>query len=128
MSPLSPKQKQQNQEILNGEKDDYGIHAQIFNSSDDSKIGNEFQVNNYTNSYQMEPVIASIGTNNERFVVAWISYGQDGAEFGIFAQMYNSSDDSKIDKEFQVNNYTTFDQSSPSIASIGNNNEKFVIT
>ncbi|KAJ6237444.1 myelin p0 related [Anaeramoeba flamelloides] len=127
MSSSSPKQKQQNQEILNGEKDDYGIHAQIFNSSDDSKIGNEFQVNNYTDRYQNEPRIASIGTNNERFVVVWQSDRQDGSGYGVIAQIFNSSDGTKIGNEFVVNNYTTSIQREPSIASIGTNNEKFVI-
>ncbi|KAJ3431482.1 hypothetical protein M0812_20394 [Anaeramoeba flamelloides] len=103
------------------------VIAQIFDSSDGSKIGNEFQVNNYTESQQQNPSIASIGTDNEKFVVVWQSNGQDGSYYGIIAQIFDSSDGSKIGNEFQVNNYTNNHQYSPSIASIGTNNEKFVI-
>ncbi|KAJ3443078.1 proline-rich receptor-like protein kinase perk13-related [Anaeramoeba flamelloides] len=127
-SSSKKKQQNQNQNIQNLEQDDYGVFAQIFNSSDGSKIGNEFLVNNYTDNDQSDPRITSIGTNNEKFVIAWESYGQDDSGgYGVFAQIFDSSDGSKIGNEFQVNNYTDNHQSDPSVAPIGTNKEKFVI-
>ncbi|KAJ6250149.1 cofilin-related [Anaeramoeba flamelloides] len=116
---------------LNQDGSGYGIFAQMFdsNSNGGNKIGNEFQVNNYTDSQQKSPAIASIGANNERFVIAWASNGQDGSDNGIYAQVFdsNSNEGTKIGSEFQVNNYTTLDQKAPAIASIGANRERFVI-
>ncbi|KAJ3441999.1 hypothetical protein M0812_14021 [Anaeramoeba flamelloides] len=122
----------------------YGIFAQVFNSTDGSKIGNEFQVNNYTSSYQSGPSIASIGRgssmgntkkicseNKEKFVISWESDGQDGSYYGVYAQVFNSTDHSKIGLEFQVNNKTTGDQTDPTIGSIYGKDyadDKFLIT
>jgi hypothetical protein len=89
-----------------------GIFAQMYNA-DGMKNGNEFQVNNYTTSHQTYPAVTS---TSDGFVVVWHSYGQDGNNYGIFAQMYNL-DATKNGNEFQVNTYTTNSQSSPAVAS-----------
>ncbi|KAJ3442001.1 hypothetical protein M0812_14023 [Anaeramoeba flamelloides] len=120
-----------------------GIFAQVFNSTDGSKIGNEFQVNNYTFDDQTEPLVTSIGRgslrgnskkicseNNEKFVISWQSYGQDGSYYGVYAQVFNSTDHSKIGQEFQVNDYTTGYQEHPAISPLYGKdyaNDKFVI-
>ncbi|KAJ3446878.1 dystroglycan-related [Anaeramoeba flamelloides] len=129
---------------LNQDGSGYGIFAQMFdsNSNGGNKIGNEFQVNNYTDSQQKSPAIASIGANNEspaiasiganreRFVICWQSDQQDDSGNGVYAQMFdsNSNEANKIGSEFQVNTFTDGGQQSPAIASIGANREKFVIT
>ncbi|KAJ6255713.1 insulin-like growth factor binding protein [Anaeramoeba flamelloides] len=121
----------------------YGIFAQVFNSTDGSKIDNEFQVNNYTSDHQKEPLIASIGRgssmgntkkicseNKEKFVISWQSYGQDGSFYGIYAQVFNSTDHSKIGQELRVNVYTTNNQDHPTISPIYGKDyadDKFVI-
>ena len=51
-------------------------------------LGFEFQVNSYTLSSQMDPTVAMNADGDA--VVAWTSFGQDGAEGGIFAQRYRS--------------------------------------
>ncbi|KAJ3442002.1 hypothetical protein M0812_14024 [Anaeramoeba flamelloides] len=120
-----------------------GIFAQVFNSTDGSKIGNEFQVNNYTSYDQTEPLITSIGRgssmgntkkicseNKEKFVISWQSYGQDGSYYGVYAQVFNSTDHSKIGLELRVNNYTTNNQDHPAISPIYGKDyadDKFVI-
>ncbi|KAJ3442000.1 hypothetical protein M0812_14022 [Anaeramoeba flamelloides] len=120
-----------------------GIFAQVFNSTDGSKIGNEFQVNNYTSYDQKEPLVASIGRgssmgnskkicseNKEKFVISWQSYGQDGSYYGVYAQVFNSTDHSKIGLEFLVNNITNDDQVHPAISPIYGKDyvdDKFVI-
>ncbi|KAJ6238735.1 oil body-associated protein 2a [Anaeramoeba flamelloides] len=125
----------------------FGIFAQMFNSTNGCKIGIEFQVNTYTSYNQAYPSISSIGKNREKFVIAWASDQQDGSLFGIFAQMFNSTNGCKIDpywdvaaqifdsanlskvgKEFQVNELTSSSKVLSSISSIGKYNERFVIT
>jgi hypothetical protein len=52
------------------------------------------------------------------FVVTWESAGQDGSQNGVFAQRYAGGlQTSPEGSEFQVNTYTTSDQSSPEVAS-----------
>ena len=53
--------------------------------------GPEFRVNTYTTGAQELPAVAAdIGTLGPggRFVVAWRSYGQDGASHGVFGQRF----------------------------------------
>lgn len=47
--------------------------------------------------------------------MSWISYGQDGNQYGIYAQRLNVSGE-KLGAEFQVNGYTKNNQLSPHVA------------
>ncbi len=76
-------------------------------------LGPEFQVNSYTTSFQRSPAVAADGSGN--FVVAWESYGQDGANSGVFGQRFNSAG-SPQGSEFRVNTYTTAVQRDPTVA------------
>ncbi|KAJ3431235.1 hypothetical protein M0812_02912 [Anaeramoeba flamelloides] len=105
----------------------YGIYAQYFSVQGNGKIGKEFRVNNVTNDWQEEVDIATIGANQEKFVMCWDSVGQDGDSTGIIAQIYNSTDGEKIGKEFIVNSVTESSQSQPKITPIGSKQDKFVI-
>jgi hypothetical protein len=78
-----------------------------------SPIGPEFRVNTFTTGDQAYPSIAADSAGD--FVVAWMSYGQDGSLFGIFAQRY-SSYGVPLGPEFRVNTYTTNHQYVPSVA------------
>ena len=91
-----------------------GIFAQIFDDDGD-KIGNEFQVNTYTENDQGQPVIATL--ENGDFVICYSSLGQDGSLFGVFAQLFNE-DGVKIGIEFQVNTYIDDIQFTPSVAAL----------
>ena len=82
----------------------------------------EFQVNTYYASYQVEPRVCSLSTGG--FLVCWASDGQDGSSYGIFGQLFNN-DGSRKGNEFQVNTYTDLGQSNPS--AIGLSNDGFVI-
>lgn len=73
----------------------------------------EFQVNSYTFDVQGDPSVAADAAGN--FVVVWQSYGQDGSNYGIFAQRFDSAGAPQGD-EFQVNSYTTSWQVSPAAA------------
>jgi Ca2+-binding RTX toxin-like protein len=73
----------------------------------------EFKVNTYTNNEQVNPTVAIDATGD--FVITWQSYGQDGSDFGIYAQRYNSAGLAQ-GNEFKVNTTITDDQINPAIA------------
>jgi len=98
-----------------------GIYGQLFNT-DSSRYGSEFQVNTYTADHQTFPAVARL--SDGKFVVTWISHGQDGDLQGIYGQMFNA-DGVKYLSEFQVNTYTTSDQELPSVT--GLSDSKFVV-
>ena len=80
-------------------------------------IGAEFQVNTYTTDSQRWPRVAAEPTGG--FVVVWqsVSYsaGQDGDKSGVFGQRFDAAG-TPVGGEFQVNSYTTGDQSYPAVA------------
>ena len=95
-------------ESENQDGNNYGIYAQRFNAdgTKPASNGSEFRVNTYTGSLK-DP---SVGMDDDgNFVVAWRSNAQDGNEFGIYAQRFNSSGTAQ-DSEFLVNTQTTNDQ------------------
>ena len=68
----------------------YGVYARCYDG-DGNAAGSEFQVNDYTASYQFEPAVAM--DSNGDFVITWSRYGQEGdggEQYGIFAKMHNA--------------------------------------
>ncbi|MGB0467496.1 MAG: Ig-like domain-containing protein [Pontibacterium sp.] len=59
------------------------------------------------------------------YVVVWASKGQDGSDYGIYGQRYDSADNPSGD-EFKVNTHTTSYQDFPSVASLRDGG--FVVT
>ncbi len=92
--------------------DSSGIFAQRYNSFGIPQ-GSEFQVNTYTTDGQRLPSVAM--DSNGNFVITWTSWGQDGYEYGVFAQRYSSVGVPQ-GSEFQVNTYTNGTQDSSSVA------------
>jgi hypothetical protein len=90
----------------------YGIYAQRYNSAGTAQ-GSEFKVNSYTTGHQWLPSVAMDRSGN--FVITWQSNLQDGSDYGVYAQMFNSSGIAQ-GTEFRVNTYTTNPQKEPSIA------------
>jgi hypothetical protein len=76
-------------------------------------IGPEFRVNTSTIQSQRVPTVAMDSGGD--FVAAWTSYGQDGDNWGIYAQRYDAEGIAR-GAEFKVNSYTTNRQEFPSIA------------
>lgn len=101
---------------------DVGIYAQRFNSAGTAQ-GTEFRVNTYTTGHQSSPVVAMDPGGN--FVIAWFSDGQDGDDYGVYAQRYSAAGVAQ-GSEFLVNTYTTDAQRSPGIA-MGTDG-RFIIT
>ena len=98
-----------------------GIFAQRFNTAG-ARAGGEFRVNTTTAGDQSYPAAAMAFDGS--FVVVWDS--PDGSNNGIFAQRYDAAGAS-IGAPFQVNTYTTEDQSVASIT-MAANDPGFVIT
>jgi hypothetical protein len=75
-----------------------------------------FQVNTYTvrqtSNYGSKAVALDAQGD---FVAVWQSVYQDGSQFGIFAQRYNATG-VRQGPEFQVNTFTTNNQTNPSVA------------
>ncbi len=88
-----------------------GIFGKLFNQMGKRILS--FQANTYVTGSQSQPAIAMSDSGD--FVVTWNSYGQDGAEGGIYGQRF-SSGGSLRGSEFRVNTYTSGDQNSPSVA------------
>ena len=75
-------------------------------------VGLEFRVNTFTTNTQAVPAIAMDADGDS--VVVWESL-RDGSGFGIYGQRYDKSG-APVGTEFLVNNVTTNDQRSPSVA------------
>ena len=88
-----------------------GVFAQLF-AADGSVLGNEFQANTYTDSYQTMPRVASIGAG--RFLIVWQSANQDGNSYGVFGQRYDF-DGTPLGTEFLVNSITNQPQEQASV-------------
>ena len=97
---------------MNQDGSGYGIFGQRFAASG-LPLGPEFQVNTFTGNQQILSRVAVDPAG--AFVVVWISYAQDGSNFGIFGQRYASSG-APAGPEFRINTFVTGFQTSPSVA------------
>ncbi len=91
-----------------------GTYGQLFDETG-SKIGNEFQVNDYTFGSQWDSSVAALGDGG--FVATWMDSQQESGSYGIFGRLFNSTG-SKVESEFHVNTYTRDDQQFPSVAAL----------
>lgn len=90
----------------------YAIEGRRFTSTG-AAAGGEFRVNTYTTSDQTAASVAAFGDGG--FVVAWTSPSEDGSGNGIFAQRFDSGG-VRLGSEFQMNAYTTGNQTNASVA------------
>ena len=102
--------------------DGYGIFGQRYDSSG-VKNGSEFQINTYTTSRQWKSSVTNLSDGG--FVVTWESAEQDGDNYGIFGQRYDSSG-AKDGSEFQINTTMANKQENPAVTSLTNGG--FVVT
>ena len=99
-------------ESKNEDGDNWGIYAQRL-SATCTKQGQPFLVNTTTANVQSQPAVAADSQGN--FVVAWRSLNQDGSNYGIYAQRFDSLGN-PVEGEFKVNVVTANEQSIPAIA------------
>ncbi|MCD4675651.1 MAG: DUF4347 domain-containing protein, partial [Desulfobacula sp.] len=94
----------------------YGSFGQKYDSSG-VKVGGEFQVNTYTTNDQDATNVT--GLHDGGFVVTWSSMGQDGSDWGIYGQRFDSSGNA-LGSEFLINTTTADAQDESSIATLEN--------
>ncbi len=80
-----------------------GIFARRFHSDGSAQLA-EFRVNTYTPLTQERPAIAMADDGD--FVVTWQSVLQDGSDYGIFGQRFDSGG-ARQGQEFRVNTRTS---------------------
>ncbi len=98
----------------NTEPPDYATvdwYVRKFNSSF-APLTSSIRANTYTTNHQQ---FGDIAVNSSgQAVVVWHSIDQDGDNFGVYGQRFNTSF-SKVGSEFQVNQYTTSLQGFPTV-------------
>ena len=87
-----------------GDGNHFGVSARRYDGAG-APIGGEFQVNTFTDYWQMP---GGVGFDDSgRFVIVWGSAGDhDGHQVGVFAQRFDASG-APAGAEFRVNTYTT---------------------
>ncbi|MDW7980060.1 MAG: hypothetical protein RMH97_05790 [Verrucomicrobiales bacterium] len=90
------------------------IYARFINSNATFRTG-DILVNTYTNEFQTDPAVAVLADGS--VLVVWNSYGQDGDLLGIYGQRLSSTGQ-KLGPEFQVNQFNSNNQRSPSLATL----------
>jgi hypothetical protein len=65
----------------------FGVYGQKYDASA-HMVGREFMVNTYTTDHQAFPDVSAL--HDGGFIVTWMSNGQDGDGFGIYAQRYDA--------------------------------------
>jgi hypothetical protein len=76
----------------------------------------EYRVNTFTPGDQHYPDVASL--SNGKYAIVWASYDQDGSKYGIYGQLFNT-DGSAMGDEFQINQYSSGDQTRPKVSALG---------
>jgi hypothetical protein len=90
----------------------YEVYARVFDASG-QPLGPAFSVNTYTPNRQLQPAVAMDADGD--FVVVWSSYGQDGSDYGVYAQRFDANG-VRRGSEFRVNNTTTHVQRHANVA------------
>jgi hypothetical protein len=80
----------------------------------------DLRVNTYTKDQQIDPAVAALPDGSA--IITWSSYGQDGSMWGVFARKISGKGAFSPAKEFQVNQYTQYNQRKPSVATLANGN------
>ncbi|MDZ4782054.1 MAG: trypsin-like serine protease [Planctomycetia bacterium] len=89
-----------------------GVFGRRFDASGVSQ-GAEFQVNSYTSAAQLPQDVAMNASGD--FVVTWISFGQDGSSWGVYARLYAADGEPRGDA-FLVNQTTEKAQTLSAVA------------
>lgn len=95
------------------------IYARFLSSSNTWLSQADIQVNSQTASYQINPALATLANGN--VVVVYSSFNQAGTNSlqDVYGQLF-SSNGQKLGGEFLINQFTSFNQRSPSVAALPN--------
>ncbi len=92
----------------------FGIYARHFDAGGNAMTG-EVLVNTAIVDNQMYPAVTGLAGGG--YVVTWQSYNQDGSEWGLYAQRYDSAGD-PAGGELRVSTTTLGDQTTPSVTAL----------
>ena len=101
--------------------DGKGVYAGILDAQG-GVLNTDIQVNQWTTGNQGASSVVALSDGG--FVVVWHSYAQDGDGLGIFGRKFSSSGVAQTN-EFQINAYTTSDQSNPVVAKFSD--DRFIV-
>lgn len=93
--------------------DSWNVYARRL-APNGAPLDEDFTLNQYQVSHQFRPSAAAAG---DEFLVAWMSYGQDGSREGVYARTIHSS--GGMSDEFRVNTFTLGRQLYPAVDSDG---------
>ena len=77
--------------------------------------GDEVAVSVRSDLHQITPAVAGLVGGN--YVVVWSSFGQDGSMQGVYGAFFDSTAH-KIGAEFQINQFTQFNQRNPAVMAL----------
>ncbi|MBI5329581.1 MAG: cadherin-like domain-containing protein, partial [Betaproteobacteria bacterium] len=80
-----------------------GVYAQRYDAKGQA-AGGEFRVNTYTTDSQRYPILTALSDGG--FVASWTSSGQDGSDYGVYAQRYDAQGQ-VVGGEFRIHTYTS---------------------
>jgi hypothetical protein len=69
---------------------------------------------------QIDPAVAALPDGSA--IVTWASYGQDGSMYGVYARRLLGNGRGATAREFLVNQYTSYNQQNPAVATLANGN------
>ncbi|ESQ73772.1 calcium-binding protein [Asticcacaulis sp. AC402] len=92
----------------------YDVYFQRFDANG-NPVGAATRVNTTTTNQQDSTQISLL--NGGGFVITWISYGQDGAGYGVYMQRYDANGVAQ-GAETLVNTTTVFDQANANVATL----------
>lgn len=96
------------------DKDSSGVYQQRFDING-NPIGDEIRVNTTTPSDQSEVSVEALDDGG--WMVVWKSFGQDGAEGGIYRQRYSAAG-TAVGNEERVNTTTASAQTAPDVTQL----------
>ena len=98
----------------------WGVFGRLYSPAG-QPLGEPFQINTWGEHDQSDAAVAAAG---DGFIVAWMSYGQDGDLGGLYAQRYDAKGE-RVGPELQVHTTTAGHQGFPQVAAHASGN--FVI-
>ncbi len=95
------------------------IYAQFLTPSNTFVTATDILVNTFTNHFQINPALATL--NNSNVVVVWGSYAEASSTslMDVYGQILSPTGQ-KIGGEFLVNQFTSYNQRTPTIAALPN--------
>jgi hypothetical protein len=93
------------------------VYARFLTPTNTFLTTNDVLVNTFTNNFQINPAVAVL--NNSNVVFVWASYDQAGSNSmqDVYGQIFSPAGQ-KVGGEFLVNQFTNFNQRTPSVAAL----------